>query len=170
MEKNPGVLIPAPPLGLAELHNPTFCPWGCHRTSCRGQWAGSTPPARSLKVARSPPPLIHPCFRAVSASSFSSGIFISPKSSLLVPPTIQLFLPSYTWPALNSLSSNPSLVILECPQLPVSHAFLHSPIPGPLSRLPQTSPHFPTPAFPISSRGSPKLPPRSIFSKHLPTS
>lgn len=33
-------------------------------------------------------------------------------------------------------------MISESPKRPVSHALLHSPIRGPLSRVPQTSPHF----------------------------
>lgn len=87
VERNPGVLTPAPPSSLLVLHNPTSRLQGCHRTSWpgRGQWTVIANPARSLEVARAPPPLIHPYFRPVSASS-SSGILMSPK-----PPTIQLF-------------------------------------------------------------------------------
>lgn len=62
---------------------------------------------------------------------------------------------AYTWPALNSLPSNPSLVILECPLFPGSRAFLHSPIwppPHKLHRtflpLPTQSPQVAPPSFP----------------------
>lgn len=73
---------------------------------------------------------------------------------------------AYTWPALNSLPSNPSLVILECPQFPGSRAFLHSPILPP--------PNFTLLSYPCPTSLLRWLPQASlmisVFPKLLPTS
>lgn len=131
-----------------------------------GTMGGECPSRQEPEVAGVPPPLIHPCFRPPSSSSFFSGILNSPQTLSILnscPPITQIFAqPTCTQPP---PSSRPSLGHCDSRnfQIPMP-AFIH-PSRGSSSGSLKLLLHLPTPPS-----QSPPLPPQacpmiSVFPK-----